>query len=143
MIFDKKFNFSQKLGIFTKKYIFEQNFDLWEKIIFFTKLSIFDQKSIFDQNFDFWQKFRFSSKSFLSPNCVLTLETDFVTYTTPHTADALDYTTFATTQTIEEPIIDLLAALDMCKDRTEAFSDEEISLWTLCKFIMNRFPQHF
>jgi len=82
-IFDQKFYFRPKFGLFASIFILDQNFESSRNFLFSTKISIFDQNSyqnfdfrpkflpkfrfstkisMFDQNFDFRRKFWFSTK---------------------------------------------------------------------------------
>lgn len=53
--------------------------------------------------------------------------------------------TYATTQTIGEPLDDLLAAKDICVENflNDHFYDGETELFLLCQYIRVRFPDEF
>ena len=52
---------------FSKIFIFDQNFDFWQKLNFSRKFWFLTKNSIFDQSFNFWQINKFLTKS--APPC--------------------------------------------------------------------------
>lgn len=54
-------------------------------------------------------------------------------------------TTFHTTSQPEEPMDDMLAALEICRENfyNDHFYQEELQLFLLCQYIQARFPSHF
>lgn len=82
----------------------------------------------------------------LPTTTVLPITTDFVapasTVTFQAKTNRIDYTTFATSKTIEEPKDDFAQALELCKSTVD-FTAADITLWELCKYIRNIFPESF
>jgi len=72
LIFDKNFDFWQKIWLLTKNLTFDKKFDFWQKIWLLTKILTFDKK------FDFWQKIWLLTKNLIcATNLDLCKKIDF------------------------------------------------------------------